>query len=154
MDTLTGEARVLRADLLNDVGRSLNPAIDIGQVEGGFVQGLGWMTMEDLRWDPRTGRLLTHAPTTYKIPTANDIPPELRTRLFECPNTAETIHLSKAVGEPPLLLAFSVFLAIRDAISAVGEHRVQPPLRVPATSEEILRTITAVKASARDLPEG
>ena len=147
VDTLTGEARVLRADLLNDVGQSINPAIDIGQVEGGFVQGMGWMTMEDLRWDPRTGRLLTHAPTTYKVPTAHDVPPDLRTGLFEVPNSAETINFSKAVGEPPLLLAFSVFLAIRDAISAVGEHRVDPELRVPATSEEILGAITAVRSA-------
>lgn len=154
VDTLTGEARVVRADLCSDVGRSLNPSIDVGQVEGGFVQGMGWMTSEDLRWDARTGRLLTHAPTSYKIPTANDVPPDLRTALFECPNTAETIHLSKAVGEPPLLLSISVFLAIRDAISAVGRHRVDPPLRVPATPEEILRAITAVRVPVSQRQDG
>jgi xanthine dehydrogenase large subunit len=146
IDVLTGESRVLRADLLHDVGRSLNPAVDLGQVEGGYVQGMGWFTMEDVRWDDATGTLLTLAPTTYKIPTANDVPPDLRVRLFEYPDVSDTIHVSKAVGEPPLLLAFSAFLAIRDAISSVGGHRVDPPLRVPATAEEILRAIEAVRA--------
>jgi xanthine dehydrogenase large subunit len=147
VDTLTGECRVLRSDLLHDVGRSLNPAVDIGQVEGAFVQGMGWLTQEELRWDA-DGRLLTLAPTTYKAPTAHDVPADLRTRLFENPSEPDTIHGSKAVGEPPLLLAFSVFLAIRDAISSVGGHRVDPPLRAPATAEEILRTIGAVRERA------
>ncbi|HJV59649.1 MAG TPA: xanthine dehydrogenase molybdopterin binding subunit [Albitalea sp.] len=148
IDTLTGEHRLLRADLLHDVGRSLNPAVDIGQIEGGFVQGMGWLTMEELVWHPTTGQLLTHAPSTYKIPTANDGPPEFNVRLFDNPNAEDSIHRSKAVGEPPLLLAFSVFLAIRDAISAAGGHRVDPPLRAPATPEAVLDALNAVRGAA------
>ncbi|MDZ7592346.1 MAG: xanthine dehydrogenase molybdopterin binding subunit [Rubrivivax sp.] len=153
LDTLTGEWRLLRADLLHDAGRSLNPALDVGQIEGAFIQGMGWLTMEELVWhpadgSPRAGLLLTHAPSTYKIPTANDCPPVFNTRLFDQPNRVESIHRSKAVGEPPLLLSFSVFFAIRDAISAVGGHRVDPPLQAPATSEAILRAIGAVQAAA------
>jgi len=151
VDTLTGEWKLLRADILHDAGRSLNPAIDIGQIEGAFIQGMGWLTMEELVWhpadgSPKAGLLTTHAPSTYKIPTANDCPADLRTRLFERDNVHDTIHRSKAVGEPPLLLPFSVFFAIRDAISAVGGHRVDPPLQAPATSEAILRAVTAVMA--------
>lgn len=145
VDTLTGEWRLLRADILHDAGKSLNPAIDIGQIEGAFIQGMGWLTMEELVWHPATGLLLTHAPSTYKIPTANDCPAALHTALFDNPNAQPTIHRSKAVGEPPLLLPFSVLLAIRDAISAVGEHRVDPPLRAPATPEAILDAIEAVR---------
>lgn len=151
VDTLTGESRLLRADLLHDVGRSLNPAIDIGQIEGAFIQGMGWLTMEELVWHPQTGRLATHAPSTYKIPTANDCPPVLEVRLHEGANPADSIHRSKAVGEPPLLLAFSVLLAIRDAVSAVGDHRIDPPLRAPATPEAVLAAIDAVRA--RGLPD-
>jgi xanthine dehydrogenase large subunit len=127
------------------VGRSLNPAIDIGQIEGAYVQGLGWLTCEELVWHPTTGALLTHAPSTYKIPTANDVPADFRTALFDGANASDTIHRSKAVGEPPLLLAFSAFLAIRDAVSAAGGHRVQPQLSAPATPEAILRAIDAVR---------
>jgi len=146
VDTLTGESRLLRADILHDVGRSLNPALDRGQVEGAFIQGMGWLTTEELVWHPVTGALSTHAPSTYKIPTANDCPPRLEVRLFDNANVEDSIHRSKAVGEPPLLLAFSVFLALRDAVSAVGEHRVDPPLRAPATCEAILDAIDAVRA--------
>jgi len=152
IDTLTGESRLLAAHLLYDAGRSLNPAVDIGQVEGAFIQGMGWLTMEELVWHPQTGLLTTHAPSTYKIPCANDAPAEFVTRLFragEADHPADTIHRSKAVGEPPLLLPFSVFLAIRDAVSAVGEHRVDPPLAAPATAEAILRAVGAVQAGAR-----
>jgi xanthine dehydrogenase large subunit len=148
VDTLTGEYKVLRADLLHDVGQSLNPALDIGQVEGAYIQGLGWLTTEELVWHPKTGRLLTHAPSTYKIPTANDCPAEFSTRLFVNTNVSDTIHRSKAVGEPPLLLPFSAFLAIRDAISAVGGHRIDPPLRAPATAEAVLDAIDAVLAAS------
>jgi xanthine dehydrogenase large subunit len=147
VDTLTGESRLLRADLLHDVGRSLNPALDIGQVEGAFIQGMGWMTTEELVWHPTSGKLTTHAPSTYKIPTANDCPAIFNTRLFDNENVEDSIHRSKAVGEPPLLLAFSVFLAIRDAVSAAGEHRVDPPLRAPATCEAILDAIDAVRGA-------
>jgi len=144
IDTLTGEWKLLRADLLQDVGRSLNPAIDLGQVEGAFIQGMGWLTSEELAWHPLTGALLTHAPSTYKIPTANDALADLRVALFDNDNVEDSIHRSKAVGEPPLLLAFSVFLAIRDAVSAAGRHRTQPPLKAPATPESILRALDAV----------
>ena len=145
VDTLTGEWKLLAAHVLHDAGRSLNPALDIGQVEGGFVQGMGWLTSEELIWNP-AGRLLTHAPSTYKIPTANDLPADWVVRLWEGDNRADTIHRSKAAGEPPLLLPFSVFFAIRDAVSAVGGHRVQPPLDAPATPEAILMAIEAVRA--------
>ncbi len=153
VDTLTGEWKLLRADLLQDAGTSLNPAVDIGQVEGAFIQGMGWLTMEELVWHPadgssKAGMLTTHAPSTYKIPTANDCPAQFNTQLFDRPNVHDSIHRSKAVGEPPLLLPFSVFFAIRDAISAVAEHRVDPPLQAPATSEAILRAISFVQSAA------
>jgi len=147
VDTLTGEHKLLAVDLLHDVGTSLNPAIDLGQVEGAFVQGYGWLTMEELVWHPKTGALLTHAPSTYKIPTANDTPARFVTALFESPNPADTIHRSKAVGEPPLLLPFSALLAIRDAVSAVGGHRIDPPLRAPATPEAVLEAVEAVRVA-------
>jgi xanthine dehydrogenase large subunit len=151
VDTLTGEFKLLRADVLQDAGTSLNPAVDIGQVEGAFIQGMGWLTMEELVWhpadgSPRAGLLLTHAPSTYKIPTANDCPAVFNVALFNRPNVQDSIHRSKAVGEPPLLLAFSVFFAIRDAISAAGQHRVDPPLQAPATPESVLRAVSAVSA--------
>jgi xanthine dehydrogenase large subunit len=145
VDTLTGEWKLLRADVLHDAGRSLNPALDIGQVEGAFIQGMGWLTMEELVWHPKTGLLMTHAPSTYKIPTANDCPPVFNVALFDNANVEDSIHRSKAVGEPPLLLPFSVFLAIRDAVSAAGDHRVDPPLRAPATGEAILDAVDAVR---------
>ncbi|MCZ8076152.1 MAG: xanthine dehydrogenase molybdopterin binding subunit [Paucibacter sp.] len=141
VDTLTGESRVTRADVLHDAGRSLNPALDIGQVEGAFVQGLGWLTMEELVWHPKTGALSTHAPSTYKIPTANDSPPDFRVALYEQANGADSIHRSKAVGEPPLLLPFSVLLAIKDAIAAAGPVGCDPELRAPATAEAVLRAV-------------
>ena len=147
VDTLTGEWKLLRADVLHDAGRSLNPAVDIGQVEGAFIQGMGWLTSEELVWHPQTGLLATHAPSTYKIPTANDCPAVFNVRLYDGENVEDSIHRSKAVGEPPLLLPFSVFFAIRDAVSAVGGHRIDPPLRAPATPEAILDAITAVRAA-------
>ena len=148
VDTLTGEHRLLRADVLHDVGRSLNPALDIGQIEGAFIQGMGWLTMEELVWHPKTGLLMTHAPSTYKIPTANDCPPVFNVALHDNGNVADSIHRSKAVGEPPLLLPFSVLLAIRDAVSSVGGHRIDPPLRAPATPEAVLDALDAVRAGA------
>jgi xanthine dehydrogenase large subunit len=144
VDTLTGEWRLLRADLLHDAGNSINPGIDLGQIEGAFIQGMGWLTFEELWWDGQ-GRLMTHAPSTYKIPAVNDCPPDLRTRLFHNPNVEDTVLRSKAVGEPPLLLAFSVFFAIRDAIAAAGDGRTDPPLDAPATCEAILKAVTAVR---------
>ena len=147
VDTLTGEWKLLRADALYDAGRSLNPAIDIGQVEGAFIQGMGWLTTEQLWWN-EGGKLMTHAPSTYKIPGVSDCPEDFRVRLFDNGNVQDSIHRSKAVGEPPLLLPFSVFFAIRDAVSSVGGHKVNPPLNAPATSEEILKAIAAVEAAA------
>ncbi|HTN65735.1 MAG TPA: xanthine dehydrogenase molybdopterin binding subunit [Burkholderiaceae bacterium] len=146
VDTLTGEWKLLRADALHDVGCSLNPAIDIGQVEGGFIQGMGWLTTEELCWDA-AGRLTTHAPSTYKIPAISDCPQDFRVQLYQNRNVADSIHRSKAVGEPPLLLPFSVFFAIRDAIASVADYRLNPPLNAPATSEEILNAVEALHAA-------
>jgi xanthine dehydrogenase large subunit len=146
VDTLTGEWKLLRADGLYDAGRSLNPAIDIGQVEGGFIQGMGWLTTEQLCWNSE-GKLTTHAPSTYKIPSVSDCPEHFHMRLYDNSNITDSIHRSKAVGEPPLLLPFSVFFAIRDAVASVGGYRINPPLNAPATSEEILRAIEAVQAT-------
>ncbi|MBB3118317.1 xanthine dehydrogenase molybdopterin binding subunit [Pseudoduganella violacea] len=147
VDTLTGEWKLLEANALYDAGNSLNPAIDIGQVEGAFIQGMGWLTTEELWWNAG-GKLMTHAPSTYKIPAISDCPRNLEVKLFKNRNSFDSIHRSKAVGEPPLLLPFSVFLAIRDAVSAVGGHRHNPPLRAPATCESILDAIDAVRAAA------
>jgi xanthine dehydrogenase large subunit len=141
IDTLTGESRLLRADLLHDVGRSLNPAVDRGQVEGGFIQGMGWLTMEELVWDAG-GRLLTHAPSTYKIPVASDAPPVFNVWLWERgENVRDVAHRSKAVGEPPLMLALSVFFAIQDAVGATRASREPVPLEAPATPENVLKAI-------------
>ncbi len=144
VDTLTGEWKQLRADALYDAGASLNPAIDIGQVEGAFIQGMGWLTTEELCWN-KDGKLTTHAPSTYKIPTVSDCPDDFRVALFKNRNASDSIHRSKAVGEPPLLLAFAVFFAIRDAIASVGDYRFNPPLNAPATFEEILKAVEAVQ---------
>jgi xanthine dehydrogenase large subunit len=147
VDTLTGESRVLRAELLQDCGHSLNPAIDLGQIEGAFVQGMGWLTTEELWWDAE-GRLRTHGPSTYKIPGSRDVPPVFNARILaDAPNREETIFRSKAVGEPPLMLAISVFLAIRDAIATLGDGRVPAPLDAPATPERVLAAVDAVRGS-------
>ena len=149
VDTLTGESRLLRADLLHNTGRSLNPAIDIGQIEGAFIQGMGWLTTEEVVWN-KDGLLTTHSPSTYKIPTANDCPPVFNVKLFERDNLMNTIHRSKAVGEPPLLLPFSVFFAIRDAVSSLGAPGVAPVLRAPATAEAVLDAVRAVRLASSD----
>ncbi|NBR03777.1 MAG: xanthine dehydrogenase molybdopterin binding subunit [Alphaproteobacteria bacterium] len=134
-DLLTGENRILRTDILHDVGRSLNPAIDIGQIEGGFVQGAGWLTTEELVWD-EAGHLWTHAPSTYKIPACADRPPVFNVALFDDgENTEDTIHKSKAVGEPPLMLAISVLMALSHALESVGDD--YPMLDAPATPERL-----------------
>ena len=141
VDTLTGETRLLQVDILHDVGTSLNPAIDRGQIEGGFLQGVGWLTSEELWWDVR-GALQTHAPSTYKIPTARDWPERSTITILEqSPNREDTIYRSKAVGEPPLMLAISVFHAIRDACAACGATGELPQLTAPATPEAVLRAI-------------
>jgi xanthine dehydrogenase large subunit len=146
VDTLSGETRLLRVDILHDVGTSLNPAIDRGQVEGGFIQGIGWLTSEELWWDSQ-GVLQTHAPSTYKIPTAHDWPAHSTITLLErSPNTEDTIYRSKAVGEPPLMLAISVFHAIRDACAACGPTGVLPNLTAPATPESVLRAIDSARS--------
>ncbi|MFC5474985.1 xanthine dehydrogenase molybdopterin binding subunit [Paraherbaspirillum soli] len=148
VDTLTGEWKLLRADALYDAGQSLNPALDIGQVEGAFIQGMGWLTTEELWWN-KDGKLMTHAPSTYKIPGVSDCPQDFRVNLYKNRNVEDSIHRSKAVGEPPLLLPFSVFFAIRDAIASVGGNRFNPPLNAPATSEAILKSIEAVRVMTR-----
>jgi xanthine dehydrogenase large subunit len=142
VDSMTGEMKVDRVDILHDVGKSLNPAIDIGQIEGGFIQGMGWLTTEQLYWDS-AGRLQTHAPSTYKIPTASDVPKDFRVTLYESGgNREDAIYRSKAVGEPPLMLAISVFSAINDAIASL-KPAVMPKLDAPATPEAIMRAIRA-----------
>lgn len=144
IDTLTGENRILRTDILHDAGASLNPALDIGQVEGGYVQGAGWLTMEELVWDGK-GRLGTHAPSTYKIPCASDRPGVFNVALWDGRNVEDTIHRSKAVGEPPLMLGVSAFYAISDAVAASGDAPGYVALDAPATPERILRAVDARK---------
>ena len=148
IDTLTGENKVTRVDILHDVGRSLNPAIDLGQIEGGFIQGMGWLTTEELVFDAK-GRLTTHAPSTYKIPTAGDRPGVFNMAIWAPgENREDSIHRSKAVGEPPLMLAISVFSALTDAVASVGGHRVMPNLDAPATPERILAAVNHVRSRA------
>ncbi len=145
IDTLTGEYQVERADVLQDVGRSLNPAIDIGQVEGGFVQGYGWLTTEELWWDAK-GQLRTHAPSTYKIPVASDAPREFNVRLAEWSvNTEPAIGRSKAVGEPPLCLGYAVVEALSMAVASVADYRVHPNLDMPVTPERVLMGVTRLR---------
>ena len=147
VDTRTGENRLLRIDILHDAGRSLNPAVDLGQVEGGFLQGMGWLTSEELCWNEH-GQITTHAPSTYKIPASGDWPAVANVRLLEnAPNVEDTIHRSKAVGEPPLMLAMSVFFALRDAVAACGSGRRSPKLRAPATPEALLAALDSLAPS-------
>ncbi|QYZ70461.1 xanthine dehydrogenase molybdopterin binding subunit [Neotabrizicola shimadae] len=146
VDTLTGENRILRADLLHDTGTSLNPAIDIGQVEGAYVQGAGWLTTEELVWDGK-GRLMTHAPSTYKIPACSDRPPVFNVALWGRPNGEDTVGKSKAVGEPPFMLGISAFLALSDAVAACGDGSVYPALEAPATAERVLQAIQRVRGN-------
>jgi xanthine dehydrogenase large subunit len=142
LDTLTGEYRILRTDILHDCGASLNPALDIGQIEGGYVQGAGWLTTEELVWDDK-GRLRTHAPSTYKIPACSDRPEVFNVALWDGRNAEETIYRSKAVGEPPFMLGISAFLALSDAVAACGE--AYPELDAPATPERLLMAIRKVQ---------
>ncbi len=146
IDTLTGEYKILRADILHDVGNSLNPAIDIGQVEGAFVQGTGWLTSEELLWDNQ-GRLSSASAATYKIPTSVDIPEVFNVELFDRPAAADTIYHSKAVGEPPLMHGIAVFCALRDAVASVSDYKVSPQLDTPATPERILNAVMACQAA-------
>jgi len=148
VDTLTGETQLTRVDVLHDVGKSLNPAIDRGQIEGGFLQGVGWLTNEELWWNAK-GELKTHAPSTYKIPSVRDWPLHADVRILEhAPNPEDTIHRSKAVGEPPLMLAISTLHAIRDAVAACGTAGAIPDLVAPATPESVLRAIDSLRSTA------
>lgn len=144
IDRLTGENRILRADLLHDTGTSLNPALDIGQVEGAYVQGAGWLTTEELVWDGK-GRLATHAPSTYKIPACSDRPRDFRVALWGRPNREESVGKSKAVGEPPFMLGISALYALSDAVAACGDGSVYPSLDAPATAERVLMAVRRVE---------
>jgi len=148
IDTLTGEHRMTRVDIVHDVGKSLNPAIDMGQIEGGFVQGAGWLTSEELWWDAK-GRIATHAPSTYKIPACSDVPPHFDARIYERGiNVEEGVYRSKAVGEPPLMLAISVLYALKDAVSAIGDYRRAAVLDAPATPEAVLMAVEEMQSAS------
>ncbi len=144
LDVLTGRHTILRTDILHDVGDSLNHGIDIGQVEGGYIQGIGWCTTEEIKWDDK-GNLMTHSPDTYKIPSVQDIPKDFRVALLQHVPNPNTIRQSKAVAEPPFMLALSCWLAIKDAVSAVGNHELEPEFSLPATNEVILLSIESLK---------
>jgi xanthine dehydrogenase large subunit len=146
IDTLTGENRILRADLLHDTGTSLNTALDIGQVEGAYVQGAGWLTTEELVWDGK-GRLATHAPSTYKIPACSDRPRVFNVALWGRPNREESVGRSKAVGEPPFMLGISALYALSDAVAACGDGSVYPALDAPATAERVLAAVKRVRGN-------
>jgi xanthine dehydrogenase large subunit len=138
VDTLTGEYKMLRTDILHDVGASLNPAIDIGQVEGGYIQGAGWLTCEELVWNDK-GKLMTSGPASYKIPAVADLPLDLRVKLVEKrQNPEDTVFHSKAVGEPPFMLGIAAWCAIKDAVASLGDYRQQPRIDAPATPERVL----------------
>ncbi len=144
IDILTGHHKILRTDILHDVGDSLNEDIDIGQIEGGFIQGVGWCTTEEIKWNNK-GFLLNNSPDTYKIPTIADIPLDFRVNLMQKIPNPNTIRKSKAVGEPPFMLSFSVWLAIKHAISSIGDHKFEPEFRLPATNELILRSVEKIR---------
>ncbi len=145
IDTLTGEWWLKRVDIVHDVGRSINPAIDRGQIEGAFIQGMGWLTMEECIWNP-AGKLLTHGPSTYKIPVASDVPEAFNVSLFYGENIKPTPYRSKAVGEPPLMLALSTYFALKDAVSASAGHKALVQMDAPATPERILLACERAKA--------
>jgi xanthine dehydrogenase large subunit len=149
VDRFTGELSVTRVDLLMDVGKPINPGIDRGQVIGGFVQGMGWVTAEELVYGPK-GQLLSYSPTTYKIPNISDIPPTLNVRFIDNPHNAVSLYRSKAVGEPPLLLGLSVWCAVKDALRARAAEAgcPAPGLRIPATGEQILMALEACAPQA------
>ena len=152
VDTLSGEYQVDRVDILHDVGDSLNPAIDIGQVEGGFIQGMGWLTSEELKWND-AGRLISDGPATYKIPTYGDLPPIFNVELMEGhPNSMASIYRSKAVGEPPFMLGISVWSALRDALASLADYREAPRLDTPATPERVLLAAEALRSRQSDWP--
>ena len=144
IDTLTGENKILRVDILHDQGRAINPAIEKGQIEGGFVQGAGWLTMEEVNWKSN-GELTTHSPSTYKIPAVNDTPEKFNVKIFKNLNKENVVNKSKTTGEPPLMLGMSVFFAIKDAIASVVNYKIIPNLNAPATPEAILLSINDIK---------
>jgi len=141
IDTLTGENKILRVDIIHDAGRAINPAIELGQIEGGFVQGAGWLTMEEVNWKSN-GQLITHSPSTYKIPAVNDMPEKFNVEIYKYgKNKENVVNKSKTTGEPPLMNAMSVFFAIKDAIASVGDYNIIPIINAPATPEKILMSI-------------
>ena len=145
IDTLTGENKILRADVLQDAGKAINPAIELGQIEGGFVQGAGWLTMEEVNWKTN-GQLTTHSPSTYKIPAVSDMPEKFNVEIFKRgKNTENVINKSKTTGEPPLMNAMSVFFAIKNAIASIANYNLIPELNAPATPEKILMSINKLK---------
>ncbi|RNF48083.1 xanthine dehydrogenase molybdopterin binding subunit [Marinomonas hwangdonensis] len=144
VDTFTGEYKVTQVDILHDVGDSINADIDIGQIEGAFVQGMGWLTSEELSWDDK-GRITTNSPANYKIPTSADIPEKFTVKLFDRSNSEESVYRSKAVGEPPLMLGISVWCALKDACASVADHKISPPLAVPATPEAVFYAMQAAQ---------
>tara|TARA_B100001105_G_scaffold244315_1_gene225968 strand:- start:57 stop:1319 length:1263 start_codon:yes stop_codon:yes gene_type:complete len=147
VDTLTGEYTVDKVNVLHDVGNSLNPAIDIGQIEGAFIQGMGWLTTEDLKWN-EAGKLISENMATYKIPAIGDTPKEFNVKLFGRKNAEDSIYHSKAVGEPPFMLAISVWCALKDAISSLSGYTVDPQLDTPATPERVLNAVSAMQQSS------
>jgi xanthine dehydrogenase large subunit len=141
IDTMTGENKILRVDILHDAGRAINPAIELGQIEGGFVQGAGWLTMEEVKWESN-GQLSTHSPSTYKIPAVSDMPEKFNVEIYKRgKNVEEVVNKSKTTGEPPLMNAMSVFFAIKDAIASVHNYNITPIISAPATPEKILMSI-------------
>jgi len=149
VDTLTGEYKMLRTDILHDVGASLNPAIDIGQVEGGYLQGAGWLTTEELVWNDK-GKLMTNGPASYKIPAVADMPLDLRVKLVENrKNPEDTVFHSKAVGEPPFMLGIAAWCAIKDAVASLADYRLQPNIDAPATPERVLWGCEQMRQSLR-----
>jgi xanthine dehydrogenase large subunit len=144
IDSLTGENKVTRVDILHDAGQSINPAIDMGQIEGGFIQGMGWLTMEEVKWKSN-GQLTTYSPSTYKIPAVSDMPEKFYAKIFkQGKNIQNVVNKSKTTGEPPLMLAMSVFFAIKDAVSSVSNYKISPILDAPATPEKILLAINNI----------
>ena len=144
IDTLTGENKILTVDILHDHGRAINPAIEKGQIEGGFVQGAGWLTIEEVNWKSN-GELVTHSPSTYKIPAVSDMPEKFNIKIFKNINKENVVNKSKTTGEPPLMLGMSVFFAIKDAIASVGNYKIAPNLNAPATPEAILLSINDIR---------
>jgi xanthine dehydrogenase large subunit len=151
IDRFTGELAVTRVDLVMDLGRSINPGIDRGQIIGGFVQGMGWVTTEELVYGAG-GQLLSNSPTTYKIPNISDVPSSFNVRFLDNPHNEVSLYRSKAVGEPPLLLGLSVWLAVKDALRGAANGRTPPALRLPATGEQILTALEAVRSRALAAP--